>query len=462
MSSLISGFEYDIFVSYRQKDNKGDHWVTEFVSALKTELDSTFKEDISIYFDENPHDGLLETHSVDKSLEGKLKCLIFIPIISQTYCDPKSFAWQHEFCAFNRLAKEDQFGRDIKLTSGNIGSRILPVKIHDLDPEDKVQMETELGGMLRAIAFIYKEAGVNRPLKVDDKEEKNLNGTKYRNQINKVANAVKEIMVSLKEAGATTNQFPEIAAKGRMSERIKTPATFLNKIKDRNLLRVAIVYAIFSVLIFQLSKTVIAWSKVPQWATLVIIGIVCAGFLLALFLACRCEFGPGGIIRTSSLEAISNPFSASRKKPLTGNAVLGILLTVLVVQYFISSPATANANGEDNSIAVLYFDNISSDPEQEYFSDGITEEITSHLSTIKGLRVTSRTSVLTYKGKGKAINIRVIARQLGVSNLMEGSVRKAGNKLRITVQLIDARADQHIWTEVYDRDLADVFKIQSD
>ena len=94
MSSLIPGFEYDIFISYRQKDNKGGHWVTDFVDALKTELDATFKEDISIYFDENPHDGLLETHNVDKSLEGKLKCLIFIPIISQTYCDPKSFAWQ--------------------------------------------------------------------------------------------------------------------------------------------------------------------------------------------------------------------------------------------------------------------------------------------------------------------------------------------------------------------------------
>ena len=90
MSSLLPGFEYDIFISYRHKDNKGGHWVTEFVDALRTELESTFKEDISIYFDENPHDGLLETHNVDKSLEGKLKCLIFIPIISQTYCDPKA------------------------------------------------------------------------------------------------------------------------------------------------------------------------------------------------------------------------------------------------------------------------------------------------------------------------------------------------------------------------------------
>src|SRR5688572_33232205 len=104
MPSLFPGFEYDIFISYRHKDNKGDHWVTEFVNALKTELEATFKEDISIYFDENPHDGLLETHDVDDSLKEKLKCLIFIPIISQTYCDPKSFAWTKEFLDFKRSA----------------------------------------------------------------------------------------------------------------------------------------------------------------------------------------------------------------------------------------------------------------------------------------------------------------------------------------------------------------------
>src|SRR4030042_6515744 len=144
MPSLFPEFEYDIFISYRQKDNKYDGWVTEFVDHLKRDLESTFKEDISIYFDENPHDGLLETHNVDKSLETKLQCLIFIPIISQTYCDLKSYAWQYEFCAFNKLTREDRFGRDIKLTSGNVASWILPVKIHDLDPEDETLLENEL------------------------------------------------------------------------------------------------------------------------------------------------------------------------------------------------------------------------------------------------------------------------------------------------------------------------------
>jgi hypothetical protein len=100
MSSLIPGYNYDIFISYRQKDNKHNGWVTEFVDNLKGELESTFKEEISVYFDINPHDGLLETHDVDESLKNKLKCLIFIPIISRTYCDPKAFAWEHEFIAF--------------------------------------------------------------------------------------------------------------------------------------------------------------------------------------------------------------------------------------------------------------------------------------------------------------------------------------------------------------------------
>ena len=123
MLSILPNFEYDIFISYRHNDNRSG-WVTEFVKALQEELAATIKEPVSVYFDTTPHDGLLETHNVDKSLEGKLKCLIFIPILSQTYCDPKSFAWQHEFVAFNKLAKEDQFGRDIRLSNGNVASRI--------------------------------------------------------------------------------------------------------------------------------------------------------------------------------------------------------------------------------------------------------------------------------------------------------------------------------------------------
>jgi len=194
MASIIEGFNYDIFISYRQKDNKYDGWVTEFVDNLKKELEATFKEEISVYFDINPHDGLLETHDVDASIKDKLKCLVFIPIISRTYCDPKSFAWENEFKAFVELASQDQFGLKVNLPDGNVAGRVLPVRIHDLDKEDIRLCESILGSVLRGIEFIYKEAGVNRPLKPDDNEKLNLNKTKYRNQINKVANAIKELI----------------------------------------------------------------------------------------------------------------------------------------------------------------------------------------------------------------------------------------------------------------------------
>ena len=153
MPSLIPGFEYDVFISYRQNDNRSG-WVTEFIESLQEELGATIKEPVSVYFDANPHDGLLETHNVDKSLEGKLKCLIFIPIISQTYCDTKSFAWNNEFCAFNKIAKEDLFGREVNLSNGNVASRILPIKIHSLDAGDQKALEAETNAALRAVEFI--------------------------------------------------------------------------------------------------------------------------------------------------------------------------------------------------------------------------------------------------------------------------------------------------------------------
>ena len=100
--------------------------------------------------------------------------------------------------AFNKLSKEDQFGRDVKLGNGNVASRILPIKIHDLDADDKSIIENEIGGVLRAIEFIFKSSGVNRPLTVSDKREENSNKTLYRDQVNKVANAIKEIITALK------------------------------------------------------------------------------------------------------------------------------------------------------------------------------------------------------------------------------------------------------------------------
>ncbi len=365
MPSILPNFEYDIFISYRHKDNRHGG-ITEFVELLKKELEATFKEDLSIYFDSNAQDGLLENHHVDKSLEGKLKCLIFIPIISQTYCDTKSFAWQHEFCAFNKLAKADSIGRDVKLSNGNVASRILPIKVHDLDAEDKAAIENEIGGVLRPIEFIYREPGVNRPLKVSDKKEDNQNRTDYANQLNKVANAIKEIITAIKNPAQST--------------------------------------------------------------------------------------------RITNIHQPTTKPKSNKKILIGAAAVLLFALSYFAFQKFYNPSAT---DGQpEKSIAVLPFVNMSTDKEQEYFSDGLSEELLNLLAKIPDLKVIARTSSFSFKGKNE--DLRTIGEKLGVTHILEGSVRKNGNTLRITAQLIKVDDGTHIWSETYDRTLDDIFKLQDE
>jgi len=372
MASLIPGYNYDIFISYRQKDNKGDGWVSEFVEALKAELESTFKEDISVYFDINPHDGLLETHDVDESLKEKLKCLVFIPIISRTYCDPKSFAWEHEFKAFVDQASHDQFGLKVKLPNSNVASRVLPVQIYDLDNNDTELFESVIGGVLRGIEFIYKSAGVNRPLRAkEDHPQDNVNNTYYRDQINKVANAVKEIITAIKSS----------------SQHEKAAGT--------------------------ISQTKQAVKKQNHKTRNIIIAFSC---------------------------------------------LILILLGLLIIPK-LSKPTVEQVK----SIAVLPFFNDSPDEENEYFINGIMDEILNNLQAIKDLSVVSRTSVEQYRGKDKP-PIPEIARKLNVNYIVEGSGQKYGNTFRLRVQLIDGNKDKHLWAESYEREIKetrDIFLIQT-
>lgn len=212
MPSILPGYEYDIFISYRHNDNQYDGWVSEFVEKLRRELVATVKDKLTVFFDENPADGLMESHHVDHTIAAKIKALIFIPIVSQTYCDTKSFAWNQEFLLFSKAATEDRFGREIVLPNGNVASRILPVKIHEIEKEDAGLLEDVLQGALRSIDFIYHAQGVNRPLRPkDDDRQDNVNNTIYRNQINKVANAIKEIVVGLRrlESQSQPNESPK-------------------------------------------------------------------------------------------------------------------------------------------------------------------------------------------------------------------------------------------------------------
>src|SRR5260221_108943 len=201
MASILPGYEYDIFVSYRHNDNKYDGWVTEFVEKLQQELDATIKDKLTVFFDKNPSEGLHESHQVDQSITNKIRALILVPIISQTYCDTKSFAWKYEFKVFKSETEQDALGRNVKLANGNFASRILPVKIHDIDVEDVRVLETELSGALRSIDFIYRDAGVNRSLRPVDDEYATPGQILYRNQINKLANAIKEIIQGIKTIG---------------------------------------------------------------------------------------------------------------------------------------------------------------------------------------------------------------------------------------------------------------------
>jgi tetratricopeptide (TPR) repeat protein len=267
MASLIPGYEYDIFISYRQKDNKGDRWVSEFEDALKTELESTFKENISIYFDVNPHDGLLETHDVDASLKDKLKCLVFIPIISRTYCDPKSFAWRNEFEVFVEQASHDQLGLKVKLPNRNVANRVLPVRIHDLDNTDLKMCESLLGGALRGVEFIYRSAGVNRPLRSEEeKPYDNLNQTIYRDQINKAANAVKEIISGLRAGEVLSGK--EKAESGLPWEEVKKEKRLTEKQKPFRFNKFKLLSGIMSVLILLALAGVFVYPKIFQGDTI--------------------------------------------------------------------------------------------------------------------------------------------------------------------------------------------------
>lgn len=461
--AILPGFEYDIFISYRNNDNRSG-WVMEFVRALQEELAATLKEPVSVYFDTNPHDGLLETHNVDKSLEGKLKCLIFIPILSRTYCDAKSFAWTSEFLPFCDLSKSDQYGLDIKLANGNVASRVLPVKIHDLDSQDQELFEKETGGVLRAIDFVFKTHGVNRPLTPHDSKADNLNKTLYRDQVNKVANAIKEIF----EAPVFTGKEAETVTK--KSIKTKLPPLVQNgfsvswlwqELNKRLVFRAAFAYLITAAVLLQLGTMVFTSQGWPEWTLILLTWILIGLFPVALLTAWFFEFSPQGIIRTTSAEAQTNPYSLGKRKPLTGNAIIALLLVLLTIQYVYLNRLKneVESTPAEPTIAVLPFINSSGDEQQEYFTDGMMQEIINQLVKIRELNVISFTSSMMYRGSSKPVD--EIARELGVAHVLEGSVLRSGHQVKIVVRLIDARKDKNLWSESFIRDLKDVFEIQA-
>jgi TolB-like protein/Tfp pilus assembly protein PilF len=228
---------------------------------------------------------------------------------------------------------------------------------------------------------------------------------------------------------------------------------FFEEVKRRKVYRVAAAYIIAAGGIIQLaSATFPAW-ELPNWSLRLVILLLLVGFPIALILAWAFDITAQGIRATPDTPA---PRTRRRR-----NIIMLIATGVIIsaVTGFFLLPRVA-AHKVDKSIAVLPFENLSDEKENAYFADGIQDDVLTNLSKISDLRVISRTSVMQYRGRPS--NVRDIGKALGVSNILEGSVRRSGNKVRVNVQLIDANSDEHIWASDYDRDVTDVFAIQSD
>src|SRR5438094_3984181 len=229
---------------------------------------------------------------------------------------------------------------------------------------------------------------------------------------------------------------------------------FFEEVKRRKVYRVAAAYIIAAGGIIQLSSAAFPAWELPNWALRLVIVLLLAGFPIALILAWAFDVTPQGIRATPSVAA---PRTHRRR-----NVIMLVATGVIVsaIAGFFLLPRISSAQQIDQSIAVLAFENLSDEKENAYFADGIQDDVLTNLSKIGDLKVISRTSVMPYRGK--ASNLREIGKALGVATILEGSVRRIGNRVRVNVQLINAENDEHIWAEDYDRDLTDVFAIQTD
>lgn len=216
------------------------------------------------------------------------------------------------------------------------------------------------------------------------------------------------------------------------------------ELRRRRVLRTAAMYLAAGWIVIEVSSTVMPPLNLPPWSVTLVIVLVGLGFPIVVILAWMFDIGSKGIERTEDEAA-----GTSRKTSTNDDAVAQVL----------REPATFDKDGR-RAIAVLPFVNLSGDPDNEYFSDGIAEEILNLLCKLPQLRVASRTS--TFFFKGKQIDLPMVAGKLGVGTLLEGSVRRVVDRVRITAQLIDVVADAHLWSETYDRELKDVFAIQDD
>src|SRR5438094_8152458 len=229
---------------------------------------------------------------------------------------------------------------------------------------------------------------------------------------------------------------------------------FFEEVKRRKVYRVAVAYIIAAGGIIQLASAAFPAWELPNWALRLVIVSLLIGFPIALILAWAFDVTPQGIKTTPT---IALP-GAHRRRNVIMLVATGVVVSAAAGFFLLPR---ASARKIDKSIAVLPFQNLSDEKENAYFADGIQDDILTNLSKIGDLKVISRMSVMSYRGEG-VHNAREIGKALGVATLLEGSVRRVGNRVRVNVQLIDANNDEHIWAEDYDRDLTNVFAIQTD
>src|SRR5438067_1558067 len=241
---------------------------------------------------------------------------------------------------------------------------------------------------------------------------------------------------------------------------------FLSELKRRNVYKVAVAYLVVSWLLIQGASIFLPAFNAPQWAMQIVILVLVIGFPIALAFSWAFEITPEGIVRESEVAADQSITHHTGRKLVALTIVLAVVATGLLIFQFVR-PRTMVTPGQseaatvsDKSIAVLPFENLSDDKNAAYFADGIQDEILTKLASIADLKVISRTSTAKYKSKPE--DLKTVSQQLGVATLLEGSVQKAGDKVRVNVQLVDARADSHLWTKSYDRDIKDVFAVESE
>src|SRR4051794_19019570 len=259
---------------------------------------------------------------------------------------------------------------------------------------------------------------------------------------------------------------------------MKCPNLFA-ELKRRNVIRMAGIYLVGAWLLTQVASTLLPMFGAPEWLPRSVVVLLALGFVPAVIFSWVFEITAEGLKREQEVapEQSITPRTGRRMDRMIF-VVMALALgyfafdkfllapkreAALVVKSREAHPASPSDDSKANSksIAVLPFENLSSDKENAYFTDGVQDEILTDLARIADLKVISRTSVMQYK-TGVARNLREIGQQLGVARVVEGSVQRAANKIRVNAQLIDARNDTHLWAQTYDRELADVFAIQSE